>query len=114
MERFTSIALRDVLEKVAPAIEEGGANILSVEAIRERSEERWAQRREQVTAFVERAFARLAQPGDFVTPLNDSEFLTVQPSVSRPAALSISANILRETLAFFLGSAAREDLRLFQ
>lgn len=114
MERFTSIALRDVLEKVAPAIAAGGANIISVEAIRERSEERWVQRREQVTAFVERAFARLSQPGDFVTPLNDSEFLTVQPSVSRPAALSISANILRETLAFFLGSAAREDLRLFQ
>jgi hypothetical protein len=114
MERFTSAALGDVLERVGPAIAAGGANIISVEAIRERSEGRWARKREQVSAFVERAFARLSQPGDFVSTLNDTEFLTVQPSVSRSTAVSISANILKETLAFFLGAAAREDLRLFQ
>jgi hypothetical protein len=114
MERITSVALRDVLEKVAPAIAAGGANIISVEAIRERSEGRWERKREQVAIFVERAFSRLSQPGDFVTALNDSEFLTVQPSVVRSAALSITASILKETLAFFLGAAAREDLRLFQ
>ena len=114
MERVTSAALRDVLEKVGPAIAAGGANIISVEAIRARSSDRWARKREQVTVFVERAFSRLSQPGDFIVSLNDSEFLAVQPSVSRAAALGISANILKETLAFFLGAAAREDLRLFQ
>jgi hypothetical protein len=114
MERFTSAALRDVLDRVGPAIAAGGANIISVEAIRERSEGRWGRKREQVSAFVERAFSRLSQPGDFVANLNDAEFLTVQPSVSRSTAVSISASILKETLAFFLGAAAREDLRLFQ
>jgi hypothetical protein len=114
MERFTSVALRDVLDKVAPAIAAGGANIISVEAIRERSEGRWERKREQVAVFVERAFSRLSQPGDFLVSLNDGEFLTVQPSVSRSTALSISANVLKETLAFFLGAAAREDIRLFQ
>jgi hypothetical protein len=114
MERFTSAALRDVLDKVAPAIAAGSANIISVEAIRERSEDRWERKREQVAVFVERAFSRMSQPGDFVVSLNDGEFLTVQPSVSRSTSLSISANILKETLAFFLGAAAREDLRLFQ
>src|SRR3569623_221456 len=114
MERFTSAALRDVLDRVGPAIAAGGANIISVEAIRERSEGRWGRKREQVSAFVERAFSRLSQPGDFVANLNDAEFLTVQPSVSRSTAVSISASILKETLAFFLGAAAREDLPLFQ
>lgn len=114
MERFTSAALRDVLEKVAPAIAAGGASVISVEAIRDRSSDRWPRKREQVAVFVERAFGRLSQPGDFVVALNDAEFLTVQPSVSRTTALSISANILKETLAFFLGAAARDDLRLFQ
>nr|MEA2799577.1 hypothetical protein [Phenylobacterium sp.] len=114
MERVTSSALRDVLEKVGPAIAAGGANVISVEAIRDRSSDRWLRKREQVTAFVERAFSRLSQPGDFIVTLNDSEFLAVQPSVSRTTALGISANILKETLAFFLGAAAREDLRLFQ
>jgi len=114
MERFTSAALREVLEKVAPAIAAGGASVISVEAIRDRSSDRWPRKREQVAAFVERAFGRLSQPGDFVVALNDAEFLTVQPSVTRTTALSISANILKETLAFFLGAAARDDLRLFQ
>ena len=114
MERVTSAALRDVLEKVGPAIAAGGANVISVEAIRDRSSERWPRKREQVIVFVERAFSRLSQPGDFIVTLNDYEFLAVQPSVSRTAALGISANILKETLAFFLGAAAREDLRLFQ
>jgi hypothetical protein len=114
MERFTSAALSQVLEKVAPAIATGCANVLSVEAIRDRSSDRWPRKREQVAVFVERAFGRLSQPGDFIVPLNDSEFLTIQPSVSRTTAVSVSANILKETLAFFLGAAAREDLRLFQ
>jgi hypothetical protein len=114
MERVTSSALRDVLEKVAPAIAAGGANVISVEAIRDRSRDRWPRKREQVIVFVERAFSRLSQAGDFIVTLNDYEFLAVQPSVSRTTALGISANILKETLAFFLGAAAREDLRLFQ
>jgi len=114
MERFTSAALGDVLERVGSTIAAGGANIISVEAIRERSEGRWTRKREQVSVFVERAFSRLSQPGDFIAELNDTEFLTVQPSVSRVAAVTVSANTLKETLAFFLGATAREDLRLFQ
>jgi hypothetical protein len=114
MERFTSAALRDVLEKVAPAIAAGGVTVISVEAIRDRSGDKWPRKREQVASFVERAFGRFAQPGDLLVSLNDAEFVSVQPSVSRTTSLSISANILKETLAFFLGAAAREDLRLFQ
>ena len=65
-------------------------------------------------AFVERAFSRLCEPGDVIAPLNDTEFLTIQPNSSRTAALGFSANVLKETLEFFLGAVARQDLRLFQ
>ncbi|MDB5426300.1 MAG: hypothetical protein JWR43_275 [Phenylobacterium sp.] len=114
MDRITSSGLRDVLEKVGPAIASGCVNVISVEAIREGSGDRWPRRREQVATFIERAFARVSQPGDIMVPLNDAEFVTVQPSVARSAALGLSASVLTETLAFFLGAAAREDLRLFQ
>jgi hypothetical protein len=114
MERFTSAGLRAVLEKVAPAIAAGCVTIISVEAIRERSADKWPRKREQVASFVERAFSRVSQPGDLMVSLNDAEFVSVQTSVSRTTSLSISAKILKETLAFFLGAAAREDLRLFQ
>ena len=113
MERLTSAALRDVLEKVAPSIAGGCVNVVSVEAIRDESGARWNRKREQVAAFVERTFARLSQPGDLLISLNDSEFVTVQPSVSRAIGLGVSAKTLKETLAFFLGAAARDDLRLF-
>ncbi|THD54135.1 hypothetical protein [Phenylobacterium sp.] len=114
MERFTSAGLRAVLEKVAPAIAAGCVTVISVEAIRERSGDKWPRKREQVASFVERAFSRVSQPGDLMVSLNDAEFVSVQTSVSRTTSLGISAKILKEALAFFLGAAAREDLRLFQ
>lgn len=114
MDRLASASLRDVLEKVQPALAAGSVNVISVDAIRQRSGERWPKKREQVEAFVERAFARLSQPGDLLVALNEAEFVTVQPSASRAIALSVSANILKEALAFFLGKAAREDLHIFQ
>lgn len=114
MDRLASTSLRNVLERVHPAIEAGSVNVISVDAIRQRSGDRWPKKREQVEAFVERAFARLSQPGDLLVALNEGEFVIVQPGASRAIALSVSANILKETLAFFLGKAAREDLRVFQ
>ena len=78
MERLTSAAVREMLEKVAPSIAAGCVNVVSVEAIRDRSGDRWPRKREQVAAFVERTFARLSQPGDLMVGLNDAEFLLVQ------------------------------------
>ena len=114
MDRLVSGSVRDILEQVQPAIAAGSVNILSVEAIRDASGERWARKREQVEDFVERRFAQVSQPGDIIVVLNDTEFITVQPSAPRVAALSRSAKVLKDTLAFFLGNPAREDLRLFQ
>lgn len=114
MERLTSASLREVLERVTPAISAGAVNVISVEAIRDRSGARWMRKREQVETFVERAFDRVSQPGDIIVALNDAEFVTIQPNATRAAAIGLSANLLKETLEFFLGAVARDDLRLFQ
>jgi hypothetical protein len=114
VDRLVSASLRGVLEKLQPAIAAGAVNVVSVQAIRDASGERWIRKREQVEAFVERTFDRLSQPGDMTLGLNDTEFVIVQPSVSKATALSISATVLKETLAFFLGKAAREDFQLFK
>jgi hypothetical protein len=114
MERLVSASLAELLAKVGPSIAAGVVNVISVEGIRERSDARWPRKREQVVAFVERAFSRLCQAGDLICPLNDTEFLTIQPNSSRTAALGLSANVLKETLEFFLGEAAPQDIRLFQ
>jgi hypothetical protein len=112
--RLTTGSLHEVLAQAAPAIARGAVNVLSVGAIREHSAGRWPRKREQVHAFLERAFLRASSPDAFIAPLNEIEFVAVQPSRSRSAALGFSANVLRETLQFFLGAAVRADMRLFQ
>jgi hypothetical protein len=106
--------VRDLLDRVGPSIAAGSVNLISVEAIRERSGPRWERKREQVEQFVERAFGRTSSPGACIVALNDAEFVTVQPDLSRWAALNLSANVLKEALQFFLGSVSREDIRLLQ
>lgn len=114
VERLTTGGLSDVLTQAAPAIARGAVNVLSVAAIRDHSPERWPRKHEQVHAFLERAFVRASSPDAFIAPLNEIEFVAVQPSRSRSAALGFSANVLRETLQFFLGAAVHADMRLFQ
>lgn len=114
VERIASTSLQDVLEKVQPEIAAGAVNVISVDAIRQRSGDRWPSKRETVEDFVERTFSRLSRPGDLMVALNEAEFVTIQPGAPRTTALSVSASVLKETLAFFLGKAAREDLALFQ
>ncbi len=89
-------------------------NVISVDAVRDRSGARWPRKREQVEAFVERAFARAAGTEVLVVALNDAEFLAIQPGAERQKALHLSFRVLKETLAFFLGEALREDMRLLQ
>ncbi|WP_395670659.1 hypothetical protein [Phenylobacterium sp.] len=112
MERVASLSPDALLERVAPAIASGSVNVISVEAIRGRSQARWPRTRDKVEAFVERSFARLASPRDLIVALNDLEYLTIQPEASRAAALNLSGNVLKETLKFFLGSAEPCDLKL--
>lgn len=113
MERLASAALRDLLARLGPAVDDGCVNVISVAAIRDRLGEKWGRRRQQVEDFVERAFTRLSPAGGMVVPLNDLEFITVHPGASKWTALGASAAILKETLNFFLGAVARDDLRLF-
>ena len=114
MERIDRLHLQELLANLnlGSSIADGCVNIISVEAIRERSGVRWDRKRDQVEAFVLRAFRRQGQTSDMILAIGETDFVTVQPDASRAAALNVSANILQETLTFFLGAAAREDLRL--
>ena len=110
--RIASTSLSGILAGAAPVLAAGAVNIISVEAIRERSGERWARKRDQVGVFLIRTFRRSSGQGALIVALNDVEFLTIQPDASQAAAVNFSATILKETLCFFLGAAAQEDMRL--
>ena len=114
MDRIASASISELLDRLAPAIEAGVVNVISVEAIRDGSGARWPRKREQVQTFLMRAFERTAGAADVFVALNDTEFLIVQPELSRAAALSRSSNLLKEALVFFLGAMAPADLKLLQ
>jgi hypothetical protein len=114
MDRISAHGARELLEQAHSAIAAGNVNIVSVLAIRQRSGERWSRKRQQVEDFLLRAFARAASPHDTMVPLNEVEFLAFQPEASKAAALTLSANVLKETLTFFLGAAAQADVAVFR
>jgi hypothetical protein len=112
MERLTSAGLRELLERIGPALTNGSANVISVVAIRDYSGSKWARKRELVEEFIERAFARVCPEGGLLVALNDIEYLAMHGEVARWPALNRSAAILRETLTFFVGKAEHQDIRL--
>lgn len=114
MDRIASGSVAELLERAGPAIAAGAAILVSVAAIRERSGDRWARKREAVESFLHRAFERVAGPSDLLARLNEAEFLLVQPDASRIAAIGLGRNLLRETLQFFLGESAPADVRVLQ
>ncbi len=114
MERLTTSAISTLIDGFSSAIAAGSVNVISVEAIRERSGERWPRKREQVESFVERAFLKQAGACVIVAALNEVEFLSIQPDASRLEALGHSAAVLKETLSFFLGKVDGQDVRILQ
>lgn len=114
VHRIAAATAPEILARAASAIAAGAVIVISVEAIKDRSDTRWGRRQEQVETFVTRAFQRAAGASDLILALNDVEYLTIQPDASHVAAASRCANILKETLHFFLGASAIEDVRILQ
>ncbi|MDI1327181.1 MAG: hypothetical protein PSV23_10330 [Brevundimonas sp.] len=94
------------------AAAEGLVHIVSVTAVRDAVGERWGRHQSLVEDFVLRAFARNGREDDFIVPVNDTDFLLIQPGRTPMAALSRSSQLLRETLTFFLGTVEAENINI--
>jgi hypothetical protein len=67
------------MDRFTPAIAAGSVNVISVAAIREGFGDRWPRKSDQVEAFIQRSFVRVAGPGVLVTALNEVEFVSILP-----------------------------------
>jgi len=114
MDHIASASPAELLNGAGAAVSAGTVNVISVKAIRDSFGERWPKKRDQVETFLTRSFARLAGPGAIIRALNEIEFITIQADVSAAAAVNLSANILKDTLGFFIGAAAEEDMHILQ
>lgn len=114
MQRLNSADLVGLLSEMGLGTKggDGQTTLISLEAIPARIGARWNRKQEQVEAFVERVFDRISKPGDLIVTISDTDFVIVQPGVSRLAALNTSALILKEALTFFLGRISGSDLRV--
>jgi len=93
------------------ALKEGAAHVLAFDAIRDKTR-RWALRQDSVREFIERTFHRTFPASDTLVPLDDVNYLVIQPLETGYAAQGRALRFMAEVLQFFLGSSARADLRL--
>lgn len=81
----------------------GKVNLISVEAVEQRFGPRWALRQEQVYGFTQRVLERGLGPRGLFLRVSETDFLIVQPDLSRLAGQAACLRYLREILEHFLG-----------
>ncbi|MDZ4374519.1 MAG: hypothetical protein U1C74_24275 [Phenylobacterium sp.] len=103
-----------VLERLAGSdrLERGGVFVISVEAIRERSGDRWDRKRDDVWGYLARKLNEYLSYQDIHQQLSDTDVLIAMTTEDGVAAQAVGMRVLEEVLEFFLGSADRRDIRI--
>jgi len=114
IDRIASASAAAALERLAGSdlVERGCVTVISVEAIQERTGERWPRRRDDVWAYVGRKLDEHLSHQDIRQRLNETDFLIGMTQEEGVAAQAVSLKILEEVLVYFLGSAEPADFRV--
>jgi len=114
---LTRISAREaaaVLERLSRSdrLERGAVYVLSVEAIRDRSGDRWARRRDDVWGYLGRKLNEYLSYQDVHQRLNETDVLVAMTTEDGIAAQAVGMKVLEDVLEFFLGAAERKDIRI--
>jgi hypothetical protein len=114
VKRLDTVTARTAMERVAELglIERGAVAVISVDAIRERTGERWMRKRDDVWAYVARKCAEHLTVQDIHHRISDTDFLIAITADHAAAAQAAALRILEDVLVFFLGSAETPDLKI--
>lgn len=114
LTRISAVDAAVVLERLAGSdrIERGAVFVLSVEAIRDRSGERWSRRRDDVWGYLGRKLNEYLSYQDVHQRLNDTDVLVAMTTEDGVAAQAVGMKVLEDVLEFFLGAAERRDIRI--
>ncbi|WP_421931229.1 hypothetical protein [Phenylobacterium sp.] len=114
IERLTAGGAAAALERLAATdlVERGCVTIISVEAIRQRSGDRWTRKRDAVWAYVGKKCDEHLAYQDIRHRVGETDFLIAMTSEEGVAAQAVSLKILEEVLLFFLGVADRADMKI--
>lgn len=103
-----------VLERLAGSdrLERGAVFIISVEAIKERSGDRWPRKRDDVWGYLSRKLSEYLSYQDIHQRISDTDVLVAMTTEDGIAAQAVGMRILEDVLEFFLGSVERMDIRI--
>ena len=112
--RIEAVDAQVVLDRLAGSdlIARGSVVIISLEAIRQRSGDRWARRRDDVREYVTRKLDEHLATHDMRQPVSETDFLIAMTSEDGLAAQAVCLKVLEEVLVFFLGAAEMADLKI--
>jgi len=96
------------------ALAEGGVTMIALDAIATRHGGRWNLGRDSVYEHVERTLRRRLGDRGYCQRISETEYLVVQPSLSRTAGQALCVSAMRETLTHFLGAARPVDLAIHE
>lgn len=102
------------LERLAgsPLLERGSVFVLSVEAIRERSADRWPRKRDDVWGYLARKLDEHLSYQDIHHRIGETDCLVAMTTEEGLAAQAVGLKILEEVLEHFLGAAEHVDVRI--
>ena len=114
IERITAGGAAAALERLAGTdlVERGCVTVISVDAIRKRSGDRWPRKRDAVWAYLGKKFDEHLAYQDIRHRIGETDFLVAVTSEEGVAAQALSLKILEEALLFFLGVADFADMKV--
>jgi hypothetical protein len=86
--------------------------VISVEAIRDRTERSWSTKRDAVWEFTQRRFEKTFPRSDAIHKLSDVDYLIAQVSDEGVAAQFKAIDLLKSILVFFLGASTISQIKL--
>lgn len=112
--KITALDAGAVLERLAGSdrLERGAVFIISVEAIRDRSGDRWDRKRDDVWGYLDRKLNEYLSYQDIHQRINETEVLVAMTTEEGVAAQAVGMKVLEDVLEFFLGAAERRDIRI--
>jgi hypothetical protein len=112
--RIETVDAQAILDRLAGSdlIARGSVVVISLEAIRQRTGDRWPRRRDDVREYVSRKLDEHLSFHDMRQPISETDFLVAMTSEDGLAAQAVCLKVLEEVLVFFLGAADPADIRI--
>ena len=114
VSRIAAADAAAVLERLAGTdrMERGAVFVISVEAIRERSGDRWPRKRDDVWGYLGRKLNEHLSYQDLHQRIGETDVLVAMTTEEGVAAQAVGMKVLEEVLEFFLGAAEPVDVRI--